>query len=56
MLKALQEKSKVHMVTALPFTYLKRLGISGYNSLTEAFEAINKKAFIIENAQIYCKK
>lgn len=55
-LKALQEKSKVHMVTALPFTYLKRLGISGYNSLTEAFEAINKKAFIIENAQIYCKK
>jgi hypothetical protein len=58
-LKELQSKAKVHMVTSLPFVYLRKLGIEGYNSLTEAYEKIRKekkKVFLVENAYLFCKR
>ncbi|MDP8023426.1 MAG: hypothetical protein ACP5LF_05265 [Nitrososphaeria archaeon] len=53
-----QKRAKLSMVTSLPLTYLKKLGIEGYSSLTEAYKNIrkeNSKAFLIENAYLYCK-
>ncbi len=58
-LSDLQKKAKLSMVTSLPLTYLKRLGIKGYSSLTEAYDKIKKenvKAFLIENSYLYCKR
>ncbi|MFP3130977.1 MAG: hypothetical protein RXR51_05285 [Nitrososphaeria archaeon] len=58
-LKELQSKARVHMVTSLPFAYLRKLGIEGHSSLTEAYEKIRKekkKAFLVENAYLFCKR
>ncbi len=56
-LRELQQRATVSIVSSLPLTYVEGLGMKGYSSLTEAFEGARKagKAFIVENSYLFCR-